>query len=82
MYDAALASARSRWSWQGEADAPKRLSDAFGGAELVIDALLGTGRARPIEGALAEVLDRCEEARGDPPAAAPDRRRPADRPRR
>ena len=36
-----------------EADAPKRLADALGGAELVIDALLGTGRARPIEGELA-----------------------------
>ena len=33
-----------------EGDAPKRLGDALGGAELVIDALLGTGRARPIEG--------------------------------
>ena len=32
-------------------------------ADLVIDALLGTGRARPIEGALADVLDRLREAR-------------------
>jgi NAD(P)H-hydrate epimerase len=46
-----------------EADSAKRLEDALGGAELVIDALLGTGRARPIEGALAEVLDRLKEAR-------------------
>ena len=41
----------------------KRLGEALGGAELVIDALLGTGRARPIEGELAEVLDRLKEAR-------------------
>ncbi len=41
----------------GEADGGKRLADAMGGAELVIDALLGTGRARPIEGPLAGVLD-------------------------
>lgn len=32
-------------------------------AELVIDALLGTGRARPIEGRLATVLERLQEAR-------------------
>ena len=46
-----------------EADAPKRLGDAIGGAELVIDALLGTGRARSIDGLLADVLDRLKEAR-------------------
>ena len=34
-----------------------KLDEALGGAELVIDALLGTGRARPIEATLAEVLD-------------------------
>jgi NAD(P)H-hydrate epimerase len=47
----------------GESDAAKRLGDALGGAELVIDALLGTGRARPIEGELADVLDRLKDAR-------------------
>jgi len=41
----------------------KRLGDALGGAELVIDGLLGTGRARPIEGDLAAVLSRLAEAR-------------------
>ena len=41
----------------------KRLDDALGGAELVIDALLGTGRAREIEGDLAAVLDRLRNAR-------------------
>lgn len=44
-------------------DGYKRLEEALSGAELVIDALLGTGRARPIEGALAEVLDRLGAAR-------------------
>lgn len=41
----------------------KRLGDALGGAELVIDGLLGTGRARPIEGDLAAVMLRLGEAR-------------------
>jgi len=42
----------------------KRLEELLGGADLVIDALLGTGRARPIEGELAEVLERLRAARG------------------
>ncbi|TMB99781.1 MAG: NAD(P)H-hydrate dehydratase [Chloroflexi bacterium] len=42
----------------------ERLGEALAGAELVIDALLGTGRSRPIEGALADVLDRLRDARG------------------
>jgi hydroxyethylthiazole kinase-like uncharacterized protein yjeF len=41
----------------------KRLADALAAAELVIDALLGTGRGRPIEGPLADVLDRLKAAR-------------------
>jgi len=41
----------------------KRLDEALGGAELVIDALLGTGRAREIEGDLAALLDRLRDAR-------------------
>ncbi len=40
-----------------------KLDEALAGAELVIDALLGTGRAREIEGLLASVLDRLREAR-------------------
>jgi len=40
-----------------------KLDEALASAELVIDALLGTGRAREIEGALASVLDRLREAR-------------------
>ena len=35
---------------------------ALDGAELVIDALLGTGRSRPIEGVLAQILQRLHEA--------------------
>ena len=34
-------------------DGYKRLEELLAGADLVIDALLGTGRGRPIEGALA-----------------------------
>jgi len=49
----------------GEADAAKRLADAMGGAELVIDALLGTGRARPIDGPLAELLDKLKSVRAN-----------------
>lgn len=42
------------------------LEEALAAAALVIDALLGTGRARPIEGILAEVLDRLRAARARP----------------
>ena len=49
----------------GEADAAKRLADAMGGAELVIDALLGTGRARSIDGPLAELLDMLKGVRAN-----------------
>ena len=42
---------------------PGEVGEALDSAELVIDALLGTGRARPIEGTLADVLDRLREAR-------------------
>lgn len=34
------------------------LQAALDGAEMLVDALLGTGRSRPIEGALASVLER------------------------
>jgi hydroxyethylthiazole kinase-like uncharacterized protein yjeF len=45
------------------------LDDALSGAEIVVDALLGTGRSRPAEGALAEVLTqlRAASARPRPP---------------
>lgn len=39
-----------------------RLQEALDGAEMVIDALLGTGRARPIDGLMAEVLRRLRHA--------------------
>jgi ADP-dependent NAD(P)H-hydrate dehydratase / NAD(P)H-hydrate epimerase len=42
------------------------LEGLLGAAECVIDALLGTGRARPIEGTLAEVMRRLETARQRP----------------
>jgi NAD(P)H-hydrate epimerase len=48
----------------GEDGWEQSLADALGGAELVIDALLGTGRARPAEGDLAAVLAQLKEARG------------------
>ncbi|HEY5640555.1 MAG TPA: NAD(P)H-hydrate dehydratase [Dehalococcoidia bacterium] len=41
----------------------KSLAAALGGAELVVDSLLGTGRARTIEGDLAAVLAQLKEAR-------------------
>ncbi|MEX0785086.1 MAG: NAD(P)H-hydrate dehydratase, partial [Dehalococcoidia bacterium] len=43
------------------------LDEALAGAEAIVDAVLGTGRARPIEGALARALDRVMEvARAGP----------------
>jgi len=47
-------------------DGYRMLDDVLGGAEIVIDALLGTGRSRPVEGALAEVLRRLRAAQGRP----------------
>jgi hydroxyethylthiazole kinase-like uncharacterized protein yjeF len=41
---------------------PDELDEALSGAEAVVDAVLGTGRARPIEGALADALDRVARA--------------------
>lgn len=43
------------------------LAEQLRGARLVVDALLGTGRSRPIEGALAAVLERVAEAQADSP---------------
>jgi len=47
-----------------EDDGYASLQSALDGAELVIDALLGTGRSRPVEGALAEILRRLHDAAG------------------
>ncbi|HZP58642.1 MAG TPA: NAD(P)H-hydrate dehydratase [Dehalococcoidia bacterium] len=44
------------------------LDDAIENAEMVIDALLGTGRSRPIDGVFAEILRRLADARGRPGA--------------
>jgi len=41
----------------------EQLDEALAGAELVIDALLGTGRSREIQGDLAALLDRLRDAR-------------------
>jgi NAD(P)H-hydrate epimerase len=40
----------------------KRLQEAIDGAEIVIDALLGIGKHRPIEGPLADMLQRLRAA--------------------
>jgi NAD(P)H-hydrate epimerase len=42
----------------------ERLQRALDGAEIVVDALLGTGRSRPIDGTLADILRRIDAARG------------------
>jgi hydroxyethylthiazole kinase-like uncharacterized protein yjeF len=42
------------------------LEEALSQTEVIIDAILGTGRARPIEGEWAEVLDRLAKARRRP----------------
>ncbi len=44
----------------------RQLDEAIDQAEMVIDALLGTSRSRPIEGALAEILRRLQRASGRP----------------
>ena len=46
------------------------LDEALAGAEAIVDAVLGTGRARPLEGAIAQVLDRVAEARAAGPTGA------------
>ncbi len=42
------------------------LDDALAGADVVLDAVLGTGRARPLAGVIAQALDRVSEARTRP----------------
>ena len=39
------------------------LDDALAGADVVLDAVLGTGHARPLAGVIAQALDRVSEAR-------------------
>jgi NAD(P)H-hydrate epimerase len=50
----------------GEDSGYETLAEALDGAEVIIDALLGIGRTRPIEGALAEILRRVKSASGSP----------------
>lgn len=40
-----------------------RLDETLAGAHLIVDALLGTGQSRPIEGMLAAILDRVQAIR-------------------
>ncbi|MBI4571585.1 MAG: NAD(P)H-hydrate epimerase, partial [Chloroflexi bacterium] len=44
------------------------LDEALAGAEGVVDAVLGTGRARPLDGVIAQALDRVAQARAAPAA--------------
>ena len=43
-----------------------KLDESLAGTEAVVDAVLGTGRARPLEGILAEALDKVASARTKP----------------
>ena len=43
-----------------------QLDEALSGAEAVVDAILGTGRARPLDGTFAEALVLVSEARAKP----------------
>ncbi len=47
-------------------DVLTQLDEALSGTEAVIDAVLGTGHARPLEGILAEALDKVASARTKP----------------
>ncbi|MBI5288348.1 MAG: NAD(P)H-hydrate dehydratase [Chloroflexi bacterium] len=44
----------------------EKLQEAMDGAEVVVDALLGIGPSRPIEGTMAEILRRLGERTGEP----------------
>jgi NAD(P)H-hydrate epimerase len=48
-----------------EKDGLERLRRLLGQATVVVDGLLGTGRARPIEGDLAAILDAVRDTSGD-----------------
>ncbi len=43
-----------------------QLEEALSGAEAVVDAILGTGRARPLDGTFAHALDLVSKARAKP----------------
>lgn len=48
--------------WANETESQERLTNLLYEADFVIDALLGTGVSRPIEGSLADLLDRTKAA--------------------
>jgi NAD(P)H-hydrate epimerase len=48
----------------------RALDEVLSGAEAIVDAVLGTGRARPLEGTIAQVLDRVAEVRMAGPTGA------------
>jgi NAD(P)H-hydrate epimerase len=51
-----------------EDESYRALDDAIGRAEMVIDALLGIGRSRPITGVMAQILERLHHPHGRSPA--------------
>jgi NAD(P)H-hydrate epimerase len=51
-----------------EDEGHRALDDAIGRAEMIIDALLGIGRSRPITGTMAEILRRVNDAHGRSPS--------------
>ncbi|HEX5479633.1 MAG TPA: NAD(P)H-hydrate dehydratase [Dehalococcoidia bacterium] len=52
----------------GDDEGYRALDEAIGRAEMIIDALLGIGRSRPITGVMAEILGRVNDAHGRSPA--------------
>ena len=66
-------------SVEDDDDSLEALRALVASAELIVDALLGTGTSRPIEEARAQILQAVGEARAQPPAACSgppwDRRR-------
>jgi NAD(P)H-hydrate epimerase len=55
------------WVSQADDSDLAHLRELLAQADLVVDALLGTGKARPIKSPLTGVLDRLKEARGERP---------------
>ncbi len=50
----------------------RALDEALAGADAIVDAVLGTGRARPLDGVIADALDRVTSASGAPLVFAVD----------
>ncbi len=49
-------------------DIPGQLDEMLSSASAVIDSLFGTGKVRPLQGALRQVLDRVSKVKGERPA--------------